>query len=167
MSNLTWQTQRSLENSLAEFIQSKIDEESLTILDQNGNSRSVSVRVGYEFNTDWNLPVIQLYCDSKLAPRLSIGSNKRQKSYLIVIDIRATNKGSQLDLTDWTEETINDGFIFYQYYKNPSQPTETNKVKMGYVSIDFVSNLPLNLGDGADLYDKYRQNITISATIAQ
>ena len=119
------------------------------------------------FNNEWTLPVVQIYFDSKLSPRLSIGGNKRQKSYLFILDIRALDKGGQIDLTDWVEETINDGFDFYEYSTNSSQPTVVNKARNGYVSLDFISNLPLKLGDNVETFDKYRQNITISVTITQ
>lgn len=165
MGNLAWQTQRNLENSFAEFLQGVVTTESLTVLDQNGVSQPVLVRVGFVFNKNWNLPVISIYSDSKVTPRLSIGSNKRQKNYLTVIDIRALDKGSQMDLTDWLESKINNGFDFYEYSPNPSNPSSPIKVQNGHVSIDFVSNVPLRLGENAEFFDKYRQNISLNCWI--
>lgn len=166
MANLTWQTQRNLENSFAQFLQDTITAASLTIPDENGTAKAVSVRVGFKFNESWELPIISVYADTKTAPRLSIGSNKRANTFLIIIDIRTLDKGSQLDLTEWMQDTINDGFVFYEYIPNPSDPSNPIKVANGKVSIDFISNIPLRLGENVDLFDKYRQNITLACIIS-
>lgn len=164
MANLDWKVQRNLENSCTEFLQDAVTTASLTIPDANGIAKAVTVRTGFEFNENWTLPVISIYADSKTSPRLSIGSNKRLKTFLLIIDIRSLDKGSQLDLTEWLEETINDGFVFYEY--SPDGSGGVNKVANGRVAIDFVSNIPLRLGEGVDLFDKYRQNITLSCSIS-
>lgn len=165
MANIPWSTERNLENSLADFLLDAISVSSSTVPDENGTDKTISVRVGSEFNDNWSLPIITLYSDSKLSPRLSIGSNLRQKTYLLILDIRALDVGSQQDLTDWLEATINDGFPFYEYSQNLSDPNNPNRTQTGYVSIEFVSNLPVRFGDTADLPDKYRQNVTISCFI--
>jgi hypothetical protein len=166
MANLEWKTERNLENSFAEFLLDEVNIVSLTIPDKNGSEQAVNVKVGSEFSTNWNLPVISCYSDSKSYPRLSIGSNKREKSFLIIIDIRSLDRGSQSDLTNWVEETINEGFTFYEYSPNPVNPTEVTKNACGHVSVDFISNIPLQLGENVELFDKYRQNITLSVTIS-
>ena len=162
MANLAWQKLRNLENSFAEFIQTAVTNAGLTVLDQKGQPKAVTVHVGYEFDTTLSLPCIQIYIDGKISPRLSVGSNLRLNSYLLIIDIRALDKGSQLDLTEWVTDLINDGFDVYNYAPNPSDPSNPIKTLMGYVNIDFVSNTPLNFGTSAEMYDKYRQNISIS-----
>lgn len=164
MANLTWQTQRNLENSFAEFLEDEITTASLTVPDENGNAKAILVRVGFKFNENWTLPVISLYADTKTADRLSIGSNKRLNTFLLIIDIRTLDKGSQLDLTEWVQDTINNGFVFYEY--TPDGSGGVNKVANGRVSLDFVSNIPLRLGENVELFDKYRQNITVSCTIS-
>lgn len=165
MTTLPWGTEKNIENSLIDFLQSAINTGSITVPDIKGDPKSLMVRVGSEFNNDWTLPIITLYTDSRLAPRLTIGSNLRQKDYLIILDIRALDVGMQQDLTDWVETTINDGFPFYEYTPNLSDPDDPNKVQTGYASIEFISNLPIRFGDTAELSDKYRQNITISVFI--
>jgi len=165
MANIPWNTQRNLENSLADFLLDAITISSSTVPDDNGSAKTIDVRVGSEFNDDWTLPIITLYSDSRLSPRLSIGSNLRQKSFLLILDIRALNVGMQQDLTDWLEATINDGFPFYEYSQNLSDPDNPNKTQTGYASIEFVSNLPVRFGETAELPDKYRQNLTISCFI--
>lgn len=162
MSNIPWSIKRNLENSLAEFLQNAITNDSLTVIDSKGSEKTIEVRVGKEFNSNWTLPVIALYYDSHQSPRLSIGSNLREKTHLMIIDIRALDEGMQQDLADWVETTINDGFIFYTYSPNSSDPDNPDKDETAYCSLEFLSNVPVNIGDTADLPDKYRQNITIS-----
>ena len=68
-------------------------------------------------------------------------------------------------LSEWVENTVNDGFPFYEYTPNPGDPANPNKVQTNHASIQFLSNLPLNAGINADIYEKFRQNITMSITI--
>ena len=166
MTVLSWSQQRNLENSLAEFLQDTITTQSLKVLNQDGSQVTPEVRVGWKVDNDWSLPVISVYVDGIVAPRLSIGSNCRQNAYLMIIDIRALNIGMQIDLTDWLRTTINNGWDFNEYSPNPASPDSPIKTKTGYVSFDYVSNVPVRIGDNSDLYEKYRQNMSISATIA-
>lgn len=164
MSLLTWQVQRNLENSFVDFLQSEISTSNLTVLDNEGNLKTPQIRVGFEADGSWELPVISFYLDSRVSPRLSLGSNKRQKSYLLVIDIRALDIGMQQDLTDWVEETINDGFPYYEY--SPSgDPENPTKVQTGYISLAFISSVPVRLGENVDIFEKFRHNITIEIVI--
>lgn len=161
---LEWNDTRSLENSLAEFLQDAVDTASLTVENDKGEALPIHIRVGYEFDEDWKLPVISFYVDTKPSPRGFVGSNARIKTYSMIVDIRAFNRRMQQDLTDWFEQTINDGFPFYQY--TPSgDPENPTKVLAGLASLEFVLNIPLKFGDNVDLIDKYRQNITLSIFI--
>lgn len=166
MANVTWGVSKSLENSFAEFLQDAVTSASLTVPDGNGNAQTVTVRVGFEFNDDWELPVISVYADTKTATRLSVGSNKRANTFLVIVDIRCLDKGTQLDLTEWLQETVNDGFIYYDYTPNPGNPSNPTKVANGRTSVEFISNIPLRLGENVELFDKWRQNITLSITIS-
>lgn len=166
MAILSYQKQRNLENSWADFVQDAIDTQNLTITDPDtGKPLQVNVTVGFPKSEDWNLPVISGYTDGKLSPRLSIGSNCRLDSFLMIIDVRAPGIGTQLDLTEFIQNTINDGWTFFEYSPNPSDPQNPIKVEKGHVSIDFLSNVPVRLGENVDLFDKYRQNISLSCTI--
>jgi hypothetical protein len=163
MSNLSWGIQRSLENSLAEFLSDSLSNDNLTVK-IDGKDKPVSIRIGHTPDDTWELPVISLYADQRLSPRGFVGSNLRLKSYLIILDIRALDTGMQQDLADWLEETINDGFPYFEYEpsSDPLNPTATQK---GYVSIDFLTNNAFHGGNNVDLLDKYRQNISISCVI--
>lgn len=165
MANLDWGQRRNIENSVTDFLQSEIASQNLTILDEYGVEKTPQIRVGFQVEDDWEIPMISLYMESKLAPRLSIGSNLRENSYLMIIDVRASNVGGQLDLTDWVTETINDGFDYNEWSPNPGDPNNPTKVKTGRVSIDFISNTPVRFGENVNIFDKYRQNITISVTV--
>lgn len=165
MALLEWSLERNLENSLADFLQSEITTQNLTVLDPEGNLITPQVVVGFQKTEDWYLPNISVYSDSISSPRLSVGSNKRQDGYLLVIDIRACDIGSQLDLTDWVKLNINDGWDFYEWQPNSGSPDNPTKIKVGYVSFNFISNTPIRLGENIDIFDKYRQNITIDCTV--
>lgn len=166
MANLEWQLVRNLENSLQTFLDSEISSQSLTIIDQDGNSKSIQARVGWKVSDDWELPVISVYVDDRTLPRSFIGNNIRLKSYLMIIDIRSLDEGSRMDIATWVENTINDGFNFYEFDPNPADPMNPLQVQQGFVSVDFVTSTPVRLGQNVDLLDKYRHSISITCTIS-
>lgn len=162
---LNWQTYTSLENSLYEFLQDIVDTDSVEVLNDKGQNVPVNIKIGETFNDDWSLPVITFYLDSKQSPRGFVGSSKRIKTYLLIIDIRAWNSGQRDNLTDWLETSINDGFPFYEYTPSldPENPTKTLS---GHVAVEFLSNLPIRT-DSVDLYEKFRQRISISCFVEE
>jgi hypothetical protein len=161
---LNWQLRRNLENSLAEFLQTEAVEVTVFF---KGSNTAIDIRVGNAPQDDWKLPNISIYLDTKSALRGFVGNNKRLKSYLMIIDIRALDDGMRSDLAEWVTDTINDGFDYYEYYPNPSSPDTINKNKNGFISVDFVSDNPLRPVIDADSFDKFRHNISVSLTIGQ
>lgn len=160
---LDWQIRRNLENSLAEFLQSS--SAGLTVF-YKGKNQSIDVRVGNAPQNSWNLPNISVYLDTRTAPRGFVGSNKRLKSYLMIIDIRGLDDGMRSDLAEWVTTTINEGFDFYTYSPNVATPSSPTKVLSGKVSVEFISDTPIRSTENTDLFGKYRQNISVSLTIA-
>ena len=160
MTTLLWTISRCIENSLIDFLQEQITTDSLKLLDDRGNEVTPNVYRGKQLNTDWNLPLIQLYCDDKLQPRLEIGSNLRMKSFLIFLEIRTLLPGQEIDLAEWVEETINNGCDYYTYTPSgdPENPTKTFA---GHINIDFQSSGQVDLGDNVDKFDKYRYRIVL------
>lgn len=160
MAILLWTQTRNLENSLIDFLQEQITSESLKLLDDNGNEVTPNVYRGKQLRTDWNLPLIQLYCDDKLLPRLEIGSNLRMKSYLIFLEVRTLLPGQETDLANWVEEKLNNGCNYYTYTPSvdPENPTKTFA---GHVNIDFQSSNSVDLGDDVDKFDKYRYRVVL------
>lgn len=162
-----YKTQTNIENSLVEFLLEELENSGSPFhLNEKGEIVPIDVRIGFEYNNEANLPLITLYADSKTSERAFIGSNRRAKLYLLVIDIRALNVGQQQDLADWVEETINDGFTYYEY-DGSVDPLNPVKTKKGYANVDFLTNEPLRLGDNADIFERYRQNITIAVDITK
>jgi len=155
MAILTWQSSRNLENSLIEFLESEITNDSLTLLNESGVAVTPNVYRGKQLKDDWDLPLIQLYVDDKLQTRLELGSNLRQKTYLIFVEIRTLLPGQEVDLADWVETVLNNGCNYYTYTPSvdPENPTKTFA---GHINIDFQSSNPVNLGDDLDKFDKYR-----------
>lgn len=164
MADLSWKEITNLENSLYEFLIDRLDTDNLTVKDEKGVSREVTVRIGETPNDNWTMPVISFYEDSQLAPRGFIGSNRRLKEHLLILDVRTLNPRMQRDLTDWLTDAINDGFDFYEYTAS-GDPMNPTKTLLGKVSIEFIANRPLRLGDNVDAIDKYRQNININCQI--
>jgi hypothetical protein len=158
---LTWKISANIENSLIDFLIGKVQTQSLQLLDNNGIAQTVNVYAGRELNQNWNLPLIQVYLDSKPdANRLEIGSNKRLRSFQIIIDIRTLMPGQESNLADWIEEQINNGLVIYDYTPNLSNPNLPTKVTLGYGRVDFITSLPVPSYDDADKFDQNRYRIT-------
>lgn len=152
---LEWGVQTNLEKSLNDFLSAQASTDSV----------SVNIDVGENFKDTWELPHIQMYLDSKQLPRAELGSNKREKSYLIILDVRGRNNPERMNLADWIEESINDGFIYYTYVSDPADRDVPIKTDAGYVSFDYISSQKVNLGENVNIYDKWRYRISIRAWI--
>lgn len=159
---LSWQERRNLENSFVDFLTSQAS--GITVFYQ-GEEKSLDIRVGRSPRDDWNLPVISFYLDNRLAPRGFVGSNKRLKTHLAIIDIRALDDGMRSDLADWVGDTINDGFDFNSYSPDAVTPDTADKTLEGKVSIEFVTDRIVTAGENVDVFDKYRHNISVNCTI--
>jgi len=161
---LTWGLSKNLENSLKYFLDTKIALHSVTDIDGN----LIPVRVGRKEDDNWTLPCISVYVESKVASRLEIGTNNRDETHLIIIDIYASSEGGEgerLDLSDWLSSIINDGWIYYTYTVNVSTPESPTKADAGWASIDFLTNTRVNLGQNVSEFDQHRHRISVNAWI--
>jgi hypothetical protein len=160
MAILIWNTTRCIENSLIDFLQEEIDSNSLKLLDESGIEVVPNVYRGKQIKEDWNLPLIQLYCDDKMLPRLEVGSNLRMKTFLIFLEIRTLLPGQEVDLADWIEEKLNNGCDYYTY-EPTTDPDNPSKLFSGHTNIDFQSSNSVDLGDNVDKFDKYRYRLVL------
>jgi hypothetical protein len=159
---LTWELSANIENSIIEFLRDKVTANSLQLLDVNGVAKNVNVYAGRELNNNWNLPLIQVYLDSKPdLGRLEIGTNIRLKSYQVIIDIRTLLPGQETNLGDWVEQQINDGITIYDYTPNSLNPEVPAKSIICHGRVDFISSLPVPEFDDADKFDQNRYRITL------
>lgn len=166
MTTLTWQISTAIENSLIDFLRNEVTNHSLKVLDTNGVAQLVNVYAGRELSENWHLPMIQVYLDSKPdANRLEIGSNKRLRSFQVIIDIRTLLPGEAQNIADWIEEVINDGFDVYNYTPNSSDVESPIKTIFGHGRVDFITSMPIPSYDDADVFDKNRYRITIKVWI--
>ncbi|KKL52803.1 hypothetical protein LCGC14_2281820 [marine sediment metagenome] len=163
MANIPWSIERNLERSLEQFLKTAVTG---TTVFYKGVAQPIDIRVGNAPQDNWAMPVISIYADSELAPREFVGSNKRLTTYLMIIDVRALDGGMRSDLKDWLVSTINDGFTVYTYTPNALTPDSPTKVLLGKASIDFLSNTTIRNTQDLNIYEKYRQNISISVTIS-
>jgi hypothetical protein len=163
MANIAWQIRRNLENSLAEFLKTQASGKTVFY---KGAEQPIDIRVGNAPQQNWGMPNISVYLDTRNALRGFIGNNKRLKTYLMIIDVRALDDGMRSDLAEWVSETINDGFDVYTYTPNQATPETPTKVLFGLASVDFVSDIPLRNTQNSNNYEKFRQNISLNVTIA-
>ena len=158
---LTWEISSNIENSLIDLLRLRIHEQSLQLLDNNGTAQTVNVYAGRTLNDNWNLPLIQVYLDSKPdAGRLEIGSNKRLRSWQVIIDIRTILPGQESNLADWVENAINDGVVIYDYTSNCKNISLPVKSILCYGRVDFITSLPVPPFDNSDKFDQNRYRIT-------
>lgn len=163
MTTLNWQLRRNIENSLTEFLQTQAI--GVTVF-YKGSDIPIDIRVGKSPRDNWKMPVISIYMDTRTAPRGFVGGNKRLKSYLMIIDVRALDDGMRSDIAEWVTDTINEGFSYFDYQPNSTDPENPIKTLTGKVSVEFITDNVINAGIDADLFDKFRHNISISLTIA-
>jgi len=155
---LEWGFDRNLENSLQDFLTTEVVNDSVTDI----NGVNVPIRIGRKNEDDWSLPCISVYVDSETAPRLEIGSNVRNDKQTMIIDIFATNEGERLDIARWVTNVINDGFRYYAFTPNASDPTSPTKIAGRLVQIDFLTNNRVSLGQTISEIDNHRHTIVIN-----
>ena len=159
---LSWQKFRNLENSLKDFLDTNISNDSVTDI----NNALVPVRIGRKEDTNWTLPCISLYFESETAERFEIGSNNRDRRELVIIDIYATNEGERLDLANWLTDIINNGLQYYTYTYNSNNPELPTKTLSGWINVDFLSNTRVNLSQNISEIDAHRHRISINVWIS-
>ena len=160
---IPWGVRRNLENSLAYFLQTQAS--GVTVF-YKGSQNSIDIRVGNTPQQNWSLPNISVYLDTRTAPSGFIGNNKRLKSYLMIIDIRALDDGMRSDLAEWVSDTINNGFSVYTYLPSADTPDDPTKTLFAKASVNFVSDTALRNTQNAELFEKFRHNISVNITIA-
>lgn len=163
---LTWQTQTAIENSLIDFIRTGITNDNLQLLDSQGQPQTVNVYAGRELNNEWNLPLVQVYFDSNPdLGRLEIGSNKRLKSWLMIIDVRTLLPGQETNLASWIEDLINDGLPIYSYQPNSLDTNTPAKTFLGHGRIDFITSTLVPAFDNSDKFDQNRYRLSIKVWV--
>ena len=166
MTILHWQISTNIENSLIDFLRDKVSTASLQLLDSNGVAKTVNVYAGRDLNNAWNLPLIQVYLDSKPdAGRLEIGTDKRLRSFQVIVDTRTLLPGQETNLGDWVETVLNNGLTIYDYTPNSSNPEAPSKTAIGHGRIDFVTSMPVPSYDDADVFDQNRYRITLKVWV--
>jgi len=159
---LVWGKYRNLENSLKDFLDAQIISDS--IIGENGNS--IPVIVGRKNSKNWTLPCISLYVDAETLERFELGSNLRDERELLIIDIYASNEGERLDLANWLNISLNNGWRYYTYAENPSDRENPIKTTGGLVNVNFLTNSRVNLGQNVSEVDSHRHRITINVWIS-
>ena len=158
---MSWGKFRNIQASLYDFLTEEAVIDSLTDIDD----KTVTFRVGRKNSNDWEIPTISFYVESETRDRLEIGSNNRLKKYLIIFDIYASCELDRLELANWLEDTINDGWQNYIYTDNSVNPDSPIKTKDGWVGLNYLSNTRVVLGDNVAQIDAHRHRITINAWI--
>jgi len=158
---MAWRKLRNLESSLKDFLDAQIVSD--VLVGENGTT--VTTRVGRKNDDDWTLPCISFYVESETLERAYIGSNTRFENHLIIFDVYASNEGERLDLAKWLSDTINDGWQHYSYVYNPSNPELPTKTAGGWVSLNFLTNTRVNLGQTVSEFDSHRHRISVNVWI--
>lgn len=158
---MAWDLYTSLSASLKYLLETESTSDNLT--DSEGNS--ITFIIGRKNENSWNLPIISFYCESQTSERIFVGSNQRDERFLIIIDIFAKTEIDRTMLGRWVVDTINNGWQYYTYSTNIITPEAPTKVAGGWVSINFLSNMRVALGQNIDEIDAHRQRISINAWI--
>lgn len=163
MADLQWQENTNIENSLKDFLESEITNDSLTVF-YNGNSLPIYVRIGYPESNDWTLPVISLYELSTNNPRPFVGTSKIIPEISLIIEVRALNDRMRSDLARWVRDKINSEFPYYEYSPDAITPDTPTKVLSGTTVVNFLSDAPIRLQNVNEI-DLYKHRFTVSIII--
>jgi len=159
---LSWGVSKNIENSLKYFLETEISADAI----QDINGDLITVRIGRKNDNDWSLPCIAIYKNSETNDKPFVGSNQTDDRHLIIIDIFAENDGERQDLADWMTAKITDGWRYYTYTVNINTPLNPTKVATGWVSINFLTNTKVELGQNVALFDQNKHRISVNAWVS-
>jgi len=108
------------------------------------------------------LPVVCIRLSETINNRREIGATTLDNHYSLSIDIFANSDGQRLDLADFVESTLKDGWTYSLYSQNPSNREVLNKVSSGRITVEsFVTNARIELMPTTEVKDRFRHNITV------
>lgn len=148
---MAWRARRNIEKSLLKYVRDSI------------NANWTGINVGHSFNyNEKNMPFVACRTDSATHPRLELGSNLLDSQPLVIIDIYATGEGQKLGLLQYLVEKLIEGFQYYEYTPNPSNPDNPTKVAKGWVYAFNLSDTNVDFGENVGKCDKFRSRITLN-----
>lgn len=147
---MEWRDSRNLEKSLKLYIKTNTD------ADWSG----VNVDIAFSYK-EAELPFIAINNDSALHPKLELGSNILDTTDLVIIDIYGTGPAQVLDLKDYLISILKEGFIFYKFSPDPTDPTEQTKIAYGRAYVKIVGDTRVDVGESLDKCDKNRRRLTL------
>lgn len=135
-------------------------------LETNIGTDWTGITVTKSFNQAYkaSLPVVAIELSSINNDRKEIGSTTLVKNCIINIDIFATSSGLRIDLANYIVDKLKDQFTYYEHSQTSGSPETLTRTANGNVIVtDFISDIKLNFGGDADVFDRYRHFISISA----
>ena len=134
-------------------------------LETNINTDWTAITVTKSFNQAYKatLPVVAIELSNINNERKEIGATTLIKECIINIDIFATSSGLRIDLADYIVDKLKDQFTYYDHSQTSGSPETLTRVASGHIMVvDFISDVKLNFGDQANVFDRFRHFISVA-----
>lgn len=142
---------RNTELSAIEYIRTQVE----------ANFTGVTVVKTYKQATKTDLPVVCVRLLSINPVPKEIGTTTRKNECTLVIDIFATSDGQRLDLASLITDSLNDGFIYYEFSKTSGTDTLESTANGRVRLLSYLQNQRLDFGDDVHVNDKFRHIISV------
>ena len=111
-------------------------------------------------------PIVCVSLDNTDYERAELGNTAFRETYVFVIEVFAKSEAMRIDLTDYLMNKLNPGWTYYIAEKGSGTVRSINYTPAGRCRIKAIySNDKVDLGEMADVKDRYRQNIVIAVTV--
>lgn len=127
----------------------------------NADWSNITVVKGFKSAYDIALPVVAITESGVDSIRKEVGNTTHRKQFIIDIDIFAKSNAMRIDLADYVSNKLELGWVYYEYGHASGDKSTLTRTANGRVTfINFVTNRKVDLGIGAEQYDRYRHVIT-------
>ena len=133
----------------------------------NANWTGITVVKSFAQSYKSPRPVVAIILAEIESKRREIGTTTLDHTYLLRFDIFAKSDGQRQDLSDFMLSTIQDGWTYSTYTKNPANAEALIATTAGRVNLVRVnSDLKLDFDEDGDVYDKYRHYIECTVRVS-
>ena len=114
------------------------------------------------YDTSTAVPIVCCRLADVNPARLELGATTLENRYFIIIDIFTRSDGQRVDLADYVVDKLRLGWTYNTYAHASGDKSTLEATADGRVFVtNWISDTKIDLGEGADPKDRYRQTVSV------
>ncbi len=145
---------RNIELSTLEFLETSLN------TDWTGITTVKTFKKAYDTSTP--VPIVCCRLADTNNARLELGATTLENRYLVIVDVFTRSDAQRVDLSDYVVDKLRLGWIYNTYAHASGNKSVIEATPAGRVFVtNWIANTKIDLGEGADPKDRYRQTISV------